>query len=142
MSPIETKIQKLKSEFDNLSDLQIKYGATCILPSLIRGTVIEITELKKKELTKEIEILSVILSELNTEEIKSMKKAMRPPAVRLELLDEVIDGEEQFEAFIFDQVVERGNFEKCQRTLRLNREYVTRGSIYSKNKVESSEVIR
>lgn len=66
---------------------------------------------------------------------------MRPP-VRLEKLNQFIDGEEQFEAFIFDHVVERGSFEQCQRTLRLHNEFVTRNSIYSKNKEDSSEVIR
>lgn len=66
---------------------------------------------------------------------------MKPP-VRLEKLDEIIDGEEQFEAYIFDHVFERGTFEQCQRTLRLNGEFVTRGSIYSKNKVDSSEETR
>ncbi|PJZ44976.1 hypothetical protein CH361_12045 [Leptospira brenneri] len=63
---------------------------------------------------------------------------MRPP-VRLEKLDETIDGEEQFEAFIYDHVVERGSFEKCRVTLRLNGEFITRNSIYSKNKENSSE---
>ncbi|PJZ87488.1 hypothetical protein CH368_16630 [Leptospira levettii] len=64
------------------------------------------------------------------------------PSVRLEKLDKIIEGEEQFEALIFDHVVERGSFEQCQRTLRFHNEFVTRNSIYSKNKEDSSEVRR
>ncbi|WP_167881954.1 hypothetical protein [Leptospira bouyouniensis] len=145
MSPIQYRIRELKSNIENITELEFKYRYKLDIPSgaeSFRINLLKKLEFEKNVNTKEIETLSVILSELNTEKIKSMENEMKPPAVRLKLLDEVIDGEEQFEAFIFDQVVERGNFEKCQRTLRANSEFVTRGSIYSKNKVDSSEVTR
>lgn len=143
LRPIEARIQILKSRLEHINLVKSEFELSRSNPKNenLRTKILGQLKHDKYIHLKEIKTLSVILSELNTEKIKSMENEMRPP-VRLEKLNQFIDGEEQFEAFIHDHVVERGSFEQCQRTLRMNGEFVTRGSIYSKNKGDSSEVIR